>query len=50
LTIPINTTILEAAEKFLNQKVRRFPVLDDGKLVGQISQRDIMRAFEEMNT
>ncbi|MCA1764323.1 MAG: CBS domain-containing protein [Flavobacteriales bacterium] len=35
--------ILEVAQRFLNEKVRRFPVLKDGSLIGQISQRDILR-------
>ena len=33
--------ILEAAEKFLSSKFRRFPVLSDGRLVGQISEAQI---------
>ena len=40
-----NVNIFEAAKMFLNLKIRRFPVLDhDMKLIGQISQKDIMRA------
>ena len=38
--------ILEVATKFLKLRIRRFPVLDQGKLVGQISQRDIMLAIQ----
>lgn len=38
-------SVFEAAEKFLELKIRRFPVLKDNKLVGQISQRDIMKAL-----
>jgi len=36
--------ILEVAQRFLNERVRRFPVLKDGNVIGQISQRDILRA------
>jgi predicted transcriptional regulator len=39
--------ILEVAEKFLASKFRRFPVLRDGVLVGQISRCDILRAIDE---
>ena len=38
------TNIFEAAQMFLNLKLRRFPVLRYGKLIGQISQKDVMRA------
>ncbi|MEQ8909667.1 MAG: CBS domain-containing protein [Vicingaceae bacterium] len=47
-TLSPNQTIMQAAEQFLKLKIRRFPVMDEGKLVGQISQRDVMRAFQEM--
>jgi len=38
-------SIVEVAEKFLEDNVRRYPVLEEGRLVGQISRRDILRAF-----
>lgn len=43
-TIDGNMNVLEAAKKFIEMKFRRFPILENGKLVGQISQRDVMRA------
>ncbi len=45
-TINPNMDIFSAAQMFLDLKLRRFPVLQEGKLVGQISQRDIMRALQ----
>ena len=48
MTIDYNTDIFEAASKFLNSRIRRFPVLKDGVLIGQISQKDIMKAVLEM--
>lgn len=48
-TLKPDNTILEAATAFLEQRIRRFPVLDKGKLVGQISQRDVMKAIEDFN-
>ena len=46
-TLQSDNTILEAATAFLEQRIRRFPVLENGKLVGQISQRDVMKAIED---
>jgi len=45
--IDVDCSILEAAEKFLHSSFRRFPVLRNGQLVGQISRHDIMRALDE---
>ena len=43
-TVTPDMNVFELAQMFLNMKLRRFPVLQDGKLVGQISQKDVMRA------
>lgn len=43
-TIDGNMDIFDAANKFLNSKRRRFPIIERGKLVGQISQKDILKA------
>jgi CBS domain-containing protein len=45
--IEAGSSVLDAAEKFLHSSFRRFPVLRDGQLVGQISRHDIMRALDE---
>ena len=45
--IEAQSSVLDVAEKFLNSNFRRFPVLRDGRLVGQISRRDILRALDE---
>ena len=44
ISISPDTNIFEAAQMFLNRRLRRFPVLQNGKLVGQISQKDVMKA------
>ena len=46
-TIDGSMNIFEAAEKFLKAKHRRFPIVENGKLVGQISQKDILIASLE---
>jgi len=43
-TIDGNMNIFDAANKFLESKRRRFPIVENGKLVGQISQKDILKA------
>lgn len=43
-TIDGNMNIFDAATKFINTKRRRFPIVNDGKLVGQISQSDVLKA------
>ena len=46
-TIDGNLNIFEAADKFLKVKHRRFPIVENGKLIGQISQKDILIAAME---
>lgn len=43
-TIDGDMNVLDAANKFLESKHRRFPILENGKLAGQISQSDVLRA------
>ncbi len=49
-TINIEADIVDAASVFLKSKYKRLLVVDDkGKLKGQISRRDILRAIKEVN-
>lgn len=43
-TIDANMNIFDAANKFLESKIRRFPIVENGKLIGQISQKDVLKA------
>lgn len=43
-TIDGNMNVFDAAKKFLESKHRRFPIVENGKLVGQISQKDVLKA------
>lgn len=48
-TISIHTDILDVANIFLTTPYKRLLVMDDnGKLAGQISRRDILRAIKEL--
>ena len=50
-TISIHDDILDATNIFLHTPYKRLLVIDDdGKLAGQISRRDILRAIKDMNT
>jgi len=43
-TIEPDTHLLSIAQVFLLTSFRRLPVLEDGKLIGQVSRRDVIRA------
>jgi len=46
-TLEAGTDIVEAANAFLASPFRRFPVMRKGKLVGQVSRADILRALRD---
>lgn len=51
ITISPDMNVFGAADMFLTKKIRRFPVVSsEGKLLGQISQKDIMRAVLSMKS
>ncbi|NNF40667.1 MAG: CBS domain-containing protein [Woeseiaceae bacterium] len=47
-TIDADMSIVDLAQVFINTKFRRFPVMHDTRLVGQISRRDVLRALEHI--
>lgn len=48
ITLSPDLSLFDAAQKFLELKIRRFPVMKDGRLVGQISLSDVIRAFPKL--
>lgn len=47
-TISEETDLLSIAQIFRETPVRRLPVLREGRLVGQVSRRDVLRAAHEL--
>ncbi len=50
ISIDPGTNIFEVANLFLDRRLRRFPVVKNGKLIGQISQKDVMKAMLKMKS
>ena len=49
-TISIDSNIVDVANKFLKSKFKRFLIVNDnGKLMGQISRKDILKAIQTVN-
>ena len=44
ITIEASKSVFDAARMFLELKFRRFPIIEDDKLIGQVSQGNIMKA------
>ncbi|MCG6971240.1 MAG: CBS domain-containing protein [Gammaproteobacteria bacterium] len=44
-TIDVDASILDVAEKFIANEYRRYPVVDENRLVGQISRHDVLKAL-----
>ena len=47
MTIPPGMNVYFCAGLFMNTVIRRFPVVDDDKLVGAITRFDILRAIQK---
>jgi Predicted transcriptional regulator, contains C-terminal CBS domains len=46
-TIDASMDLYEAAKLFIGARRRRLPVLQNGRLVGQLSRRDLLRAIRD---
>src|SRR5690606_39083721 len=46
-TISPEADIIEVSERFLRGRLGRLPVVENGRLIGQISRSDVLRAVKE---
>lgn len=49
-TVDADMSIVDLAQLFQESRLRRYPVLKDNRVVGQISRRDVLRALLELST
>jgi len=47
-TVDADASIVDIADMFLQDEYRRYPVMQDNRLVGQISRRDVLKALERL--
>ncbi len=47
-TVTPDESIMTMAKRFMDSTYRRYPVLENDQLVGQISRRDVMRVLEQL--
>jgi len=47
-TVDANLSIMDVTQLFMESGLRRYPVIEDNRLIGQVSRRDVLRALAEM--
>ncbi len=45
-TVGPQTTLMDLVERFLASRFRRFPVVEEERLIGLVSRRDVLRALQ----
>ncbi|MEK6780776.1 MAG: CBS domain-containing protein [Bacteroidota bacterium] len=48
LSFPPTTNVVDAAIEFLNSPIRRYAVVKNGALIGQVSRREILHAAQNI--
>lgn len=49
-TVDIGSDVVDVANMFLSSNFRRYPVVENGKLKGQVSRRDVMKAAAKLRS
>lgn len=47
-SVDAESSLIDVAQRFLMRRFRRFPVVDDNQLVGQISRLDVLKAIGDI--
>ena len=50
VTVEADSSVFDIAKLFIEKTPRRYPVVEDNRLVGHISRRDVLRAMREFTT
>jgi len=48
ITVDSDTSVLDVAHRFIEGPYRRYPVMKENRLLGQISRRDVLRAMQTL--
>ena len=49
ITVEGDTSVIEIAKMFMEKPFKRYPVMDDNRLVGSISRRDVLKAIHAIH-
>ncbi len=47
-SVDAQASLIDVAQRFLERRFRRFPVVDDNRLVGQVSRLDVLKAIGDI--
>lgn len=46
VSVDADMTVMELAQRFIDQPYRFYPVVDDAQVIGQVTRRDVLKALE----